>query len=171
MNKRGFTLIELLVVIAIIGLLSTIVMVSLNKARAKARDTKRVGDLRQIRNALEFYYDANERYPNSGGGWRSECPGWGGYAANDVIPGLVSAYMSAFPSDPTMNKPNNKCCYLYTSQGTQYAFLIHDCSEINYSSQPSLIDPKRDGGTDDCAVDGTNIWAWKISSGSEGRCW
>lgn len=64
-NKRGFTLIELLVVIAIIGLLASIVLVSLNSARAKARDSKAQGDLRQIAIAMELYYDSNSRYANA----------------------------------------------------------------------------------------------------------
>ncbi|MEK7552576.1 MAG: prepilin-type N-terminal cleavage/methylation domain-containing protein [Patescibacteria group bacterium] len=62
--KRGFTLIELLVVIAILSLLSSIVIAALAPARAKARDSKRVQDLIQLRNALELYKAQNGRYPD-----------------------------------------------------------------------------------------------------------
>lgn len=65
MNKKGFTLIELLVVIAIIGLLSTLAVVSLNNARAKSRDAKRVSDIKQIQTALELYYNDNNGYPTA----------------------------------------------------------------------------------------------------------
>ena len=53
-KQEGFTLIELLVVIAIIGLLSTMAVVSLNSARAKARDAKRLSDVKQMANILSI---------------------------------------------------------------------------------------------------------------------
>ncbi len=58
-QKKGFTLIELLVVIAIIGILSTIGLVALNGARAKARDTQRVSALRQYALAYQSWADSN----------------------------------------------------------------------------------------------------------------
>lgn len=64
-KQKGFTLIELLVVIAIIGLLSTLAVVSLNNARQKSRDAKRVADIKQIQTALELYFNDHQGYPAS----------------------------------------------------------------------------------------------------------
>lgn len=63
-NKKGFTLIELLVVVAIMGLLSALAVVALNQARARARDARRVADIKQIQTALELYYLDHNGYPN-----------------------------------------------------------------------------------------------------------
>ena len=64
-NQKGFTLLELLVVIGIIGLLASILVINLTSARRRARDTKRVADIRNLQTAAEDYFGKNGRYPNT----------------------------------------------------------------------------------------------------------
>lgn len=58
--KKGFTLIEMLVVIAVIGILASIVVLGTGSARTKARDTKRIADVKQIQNGLEATYQTSD---------------------------------------------------------------------------------------------------------------
>ena len=65
-NKKGYTLIEILVVISIIGFIASIAMYTLNSARVKGRDAKRMADLEVIGKAIELYYDRFNHYPLAG---------------------------------------------------------------------------------------------------------
>lgn len=94
-KNHGFTLIELLVVIAIIGILSSVVLASLNTARESSRDARRLSDLKQLQLALELHYDADGSYP-------AELT-----AAEIVEPG----YIATMPQDPT-----DGTTYFYTQQ-------------------------------------------------------
>ena len=59
MKNKGFTLIELLIVIAIIGILSSVVLASLNSARGKGANAAVKSGLASLRNQAEIYYDDN----------------------------------------------------------------------------------------------------------------
>lgn len=113
--NRGFTLVELLVTVAIISLLSSIVLTSLNSARAKSRDARRLADIRQIQIALEFYYDQFGQYPpispdTCNGGWDT------GPCGTDPFIGALedNGFMSRVPVDPGTG---NYRYYRYTTPG------------------------------------------------------
>lgn len=94
MKPRGFTLIELLVVIAIIGVLSSVVLVSLNAARSKAIDTRKKADLRELALGINQYFLATATVPanTNPGSWAVVS------AAN--MGALVPAYLPAIPVSP-----------------------------------------------------------------------
>lgn len=102
-RKKGFTLIELLVVISIIGLLASVVLTSLNSARVKARNTRRIVDIKQLVNAFHLGLDANNsNFPSTGGVWAcisATC--YGGWAPPvfDAVP-AVDAYLAPYISKP-----------------------------------------------------------------------
>lgn len=114
-RTRGFTLIELLVVIAIIGLLSSVVLASLNGARKKGRDARRIADLKQMQVALELYYSDNGVYPTL-------------TTVNTTTSGFETAlaavegtYIPDLPRDP-LNTTTGNYIYFYksTDGGTFY---------------------------------------------------
>jgi prepilin-type N-terminal cleavage/methylation domain-containing protein len=94
-KKLGFTLIELLVVISIIGMLSSIVLASLNSARIKARDVRRKADLHSLELAIALFNDATGTYPDNaltdGGNWPAS------YRAQ------LAPYLPNPPVDPLSN--------------------------------------------------------------------
>ncbi len=116
-DKRGFTLIELLVVISIIGLLSSIVLASLQDARAKGRDAKRLSDMRQIQNALELYRSQNNTYPTTS-------IVIVGNTTDPTFKNLLLPHIKTLPIDPkstdTQNPTTNTNTYNYWYYGAAY---------------------------------------------------
>ena len=121
-KSRGFTLIELLVVIAIIGLLSTLSVIALNSAREKARNARRVSDMKQIQTALEIYFNDIGRYPAS-----TELV----FSATGQIATASKVYMSVLPRNPMPRNdtpcPDNE--YVYTRDSSVSYHLTYCISE------------------------------------------
>src|SRR3989344_7896316 len=98
-DTKGFTLIELLIVIAIIGILASIVLVSLTAARARARDGKRISEISQLRSTLELYLTKCGEYPDNSNPGTTGCVAlstvdYVGLKAGLVTAGLLRAGQS-----------------------------------------------------------------------------
>jgi len=158
-TARGFTLIELLVVIAIIGILSSVVLASLNGARKKGRDARRIADMKQIQLALELYYDSNaSEYPLGVG------------AAGLAL--LAPTYISTIPLDPQTG-----ASYMYnalTSAATPTSCITSAALCANYVLGANLEDATNSAFTGD--VDNINggttatIGTVACADGTNGYC-
>ncbi len=105
-KKQGFSLIELLVVVAIMGLLAAMSIISLNTARARARDARRLSDVKQIQTALEMYFNDSRKYPHSNDGYiedtclSNDSDGDGVDFESSVCATGADVYMAKIPQNP-----------------------------------------------------------------------
>ncbi|EKD76564.1 MAG: hypothetical protein ACD_43C00058G0002 [uncultured bacterium] len=142
-TNQGFTLIELLIVIAIIGLLATLAIVSLSTAQQKARDAKRIADLKQIQNAVELYNsEHNGAYPIASAAANNI---WAGTAA-PAFAFALNPYLTNMPQDPTND---GTYYYAYGSTSTGTAYFVGATLEA-----------------DNSALDGDDDTAWTAAGGS-----
>jgi len=123
-TNKGFTLIELLVVIAIIGLLSSVVLASLNSARQKARDARRVADLKQIQTAMELYYDTCKQYPATLATTANNCTG---------ATATFGTYLSTIPKDPGTGSD-----YMYGTAAVNSVANMTYCAAANMEGNPPV---------------------------------
>ena len=162
-KKKGFTLIELLVVIAIIGVLASVVLASVNTARGKARDARRVADFNQIRLALELYYDDNNVYPGPNGvcnpGINEHSDGWcrdtrhnnGITPIDSWIPGL-GPYMASMPHNPKPYSPRGSWPYHYCLGGNT------SCTAVGTNQRYWLFTSLENDSPRTCGGGAVYIW-------------
>ena len=131
-SKKGFTLIEMLVVVAIIGLLSSVIIIGLGGSRAKARDAKRISDLRQIQSALEIAYVTG--YPAQA-------------SAGPIAP-------SPSLADGTPTKDPKGVDYQYVSAGGE-SYTVGICTELALPA--GVASASCDGLTFTCSDDGVKL--------------
>lgn len=141
-TERGITLIELLVVIAIIGLLASIVMASLNSARSKARDAKRLSDFKQIQLALELYRDANGQYPSAAPGGSGCWWNWQSGNTNGGSSQWLSALAPYLPTPPKESTIGG-CVYRYV----RFTGSNPSCGSTTYAALYMLLETPRSSPT------------------------
>lgn len=110
LKTKGFTLIELLVVISMVGLLSSVVLSSLNNARVKARDAKKIETLKQIQTAIELYAaDHDGQYPGYLPGEMTFMRSAGSASEVGVPPSLCGYGAPGTPGEGTSYAPGIWC--------------------------------------------------------------
>jgi len=124
-EHKGFTLMELMVVVAIIAILSAVILVSINPARGKSRDAKRISDIEQIRLSLEQYFDKCDQYPHSLNTTESDgCP----------ININLATFISTIPKDP-LNSGSNIYSYGVDGSSSQPEdYILHVKLEYHISA-------------------------------------
>ncbi len=156
--KRGFTLIELLVVIAIIGILASIIMVSLSSAKAKSRDGRRVADIKSIQLALSLYYNDNGMYPKNI------------YAGAGTAPssGLAPAYLPVVPTNPSggtcASTGIGTACYQYVAYSATNACNANGNPPISYHLGAAFEDTSNQALTNDIDADNPPTSAYNYTN-------
>jgi type II secretory pathway pseudopilin PulG len=144
------------VVIAVIGILSSVAMTSLNGARKKARDIRRLSDMEQIRNALELYKLDHGEYPEEdstgpwGGDWEMS---WEDGQEFLTILETGGYFPDGVPLDPVNNTSYYYAYYVYgqgdsecdTAGGEYYVLAVSDMegSGRPYVGSPGWSCPSR----------------------------
>lgn len=147
LRSRGFTLIELLVVISIIGLISSVIITSINSARVKGRDTERIAQVNQFMRALEVYYSTYGKYP-CGDADCSLIQVRPFTSSSNVGQMLVSARaMAEIPTDPLYpSAPSATECnttgygYCYCSNGANSYVITMNTEDDKGDSDRCFID-------------------------------
>ena len=140
-NSRGFTLIELLVVIAIIGILSVAIFVGIQSAQASARDSRRQGELSQVKKSLQAYYLSNNSYPTTdSAGISLEADSDANGAFTQAMRG--SGYMSVIPRDPKY-AIGGDYAYKYIATTTDSYTL---CAKSEFRGDYFCVDQTSGGG-------------------------
>jgi type II secretory pathway pseudopilin PulG len=129
-NKTGFTFLEMIITVGIIIIMTTIVIISFNKIRANTRDAKRLNDIKEIRAALELFFNRNSYYPTL-------------ITPGQALTDESKIYLNIIPSNPTPRSDGN----CGDNEYTYVALANNDDYEINF-----CLGDKNNPATQGCNV-------------------
>src|ERR1700733_3765391 len=108
--KRGFTMVEMLVVIAVVAILAALLFPTIGAARAKARQTACVNNLRQVNLGLRMYSDDSaDKAPRTPGTGQYPGLNWSGY--KKLMNSYVGANRAPSPQDKIFACPADTFYY------------------------------------------------------------
>jgi uncharacterized protein (TIGR02145 family)/prepilin-type N-terminal cleavage/methylation domain-containing protein len=151
LNHQGFTFIEVLICVSVICIIATFAVISLNNARMKTRDMKRVTDIAQLGTALGLYYIDQGTYPTI------ITPGQALESPNGS-----KTYMFNIPSNPLPRADGdcNDTDYRYVIGSNNKTYSICSCLATKSSDLEAgniSYTPKGWSESDNCFTCGDNL--------------
>ncbi len=125
----GFTLTELLVVLTIIGLLITVALASLSSAKARARDSRRAGEVNTLSKALALYLSIRDEYPQTGGNFPGTIIDGNDTVSNDLATISILQGKLIDPTDGQVIGGETFHYYYFSLDGNEYTITY--CLETN----------------------------------------
>ncbi|KKQ89528.1 MAG: General secretion pathway protein G [Berkelbacteria bacterium GW2011_GWA2_38_9] len=169
--KKGFTIIELLMTLLIVGLLAASISIGVKTSQAKARDSRRLNDLKLIQTAIKSFYIDTGSYPDvnqmGGSGNRIYARSYSASASAPWLNALVSrSYLTQAPKDPIDGQSTQ---FINSSGGTyqnlgEYTYTKYSSTAPFPNSYKLITRLERnasavgnDGGSSQCLVLATRL--------------
>jgi len=156
--NQGFTLLELMIVVTIIGLISAVVLLSLNSSREGGRNAARVSQIKEYIKAFELYRSDTGRYPTWGNSitatarcltdhsdnncWQLNASNVGNRLEHSLLFTAISPYLKKIPEGESE---------IFRYQGRNYEGMIYQFFNYGQSYQIQYF---MEGENQDCKLPG-----------------